>query len=67
MKTLSFYSTDLQEMSASEMMNCGGGISLPQVLANWFGGMILNHAHEIYLSAQATRRTFEEHPEIFVK
>ena len=67
MTTLVFNSHDLKEMEMGEMIACGGGFSYVQIIANWIGGMMLDHADEIYESAEATRRTFERHPEIFQK
>jgi hypothetical protein len=67
MTTLVFNSHDLKEMEMGEMIACGGGFSFAQMFYNIVGNMIVNHYDEIYESAEATRRTFERHPEIFVK
>lgn len=67
MTTLALTSLGVEALGEREMAECAGGFSWVQVIGNWVFTQITQHAPEIYESAQATKRTFEVHPEIFVK
>lgn len=67
MTTLVLNSHELKEMEMGEMIECGGGFSFAQLIYNWVGTQLINHYDEIYESAEATKRMFASHPEIFEK
>lgn len=67
MTTLALKSLGVEALGEREMEACAGGFSWMQVVVNAVFNEVVKYTPEIYESAKATKRTFEAHPEIFVK
>jgi hypothetical protein len=69
MKNLPLNEMGVLEMSVGEMMNCGGGglWSFQTWVLTQLANLAIEHYRDVYESAEATKRMFADHPEIFVK